>query len=83
MGISSLSFTDENMRDVAWWEIIPVPEQIVVLPDERLMGSGNNSKAVPFGSFGCQARLIIAMMQLLKRAIYGTRVKSMTSFCRR
>jgi hypothetical protein len=35
----------------------------------------NNSKPVPFGSFGCEARLIIAMMQLLKRAIYGDESK--------
>jgi hypothetical protein len=49
MGIWSLSFTDENVRDVAWWEIIPVPEQIIVLPGERLLGcSGERFKSCAF-----------------------------------
>jgi hypothetical protein len=45
------------------------------MKDSWARDSGEQFKAVPFGSFGCEARLIIAMMQLLKRAIYGDESK--------
>jgi hypothetical protein len=46
-----------------------------LMKDSWARDSGEQFKAVPFGSFGCEARLIIAMMQLLKRAIYGDESK--------